>query len=74
MYSDAQVGRKTYLRIILKDAVIVSYHVSGSGSDDQVPPEELSVSFTSIEFQYTASDDAGAEKGNLMVEIQVEAP
>lgn len=58
-------GRVTYYAYELKNVRIVSYHISGSGQSEDVPTEEISLSFEEIKVIYTEFDSAGKAKGNV---------
>lgn len=62
-YTDA--GRVTYYAYELRNVLIVSYHISGSGQSGDVPTEEISLSFEEIKATYTEFDAAGKAKGNV---------
>lgn len=62
-YTDA--GRATYYAYELKNVIIASYHISGSGQSEDVPTEEISLSFEEIKATYTEFDATGKAKGNV---------
>ena len=62
-YSDA--GRVTYYTYELKNVLVTSYSVGGSGTVDDVPIENVSLNFEEIKVTYTENDAAGRSKGNV---------
>ena len=58
-------GRVTYLAFELKNVLITSYGISGSGQNEEVPTEEVTLSFEQIKMTYTEFDAAGKAKGNV---------
>ncbi len=62
-YTDA--GRATYYAYELRNVLILSYHIGGSGQGEDVPTEEISLSFEEIKVTYTERDAAGKAKGNV---------
>ncbi len=62
-YTDA--GRVTYYAYELSNVLIASYHISGSGQGEDVPTEEISLSFEEIKAIYTEFDATGKAKGNV---------
>ncbi len=69
-YTDA--GRQTYYAYELKNALVTSYNIGGSGQADDVPTEELSLNFEEIKVTYTECDNAGKKKGNVEYSWKVE--
>ena len=69
-YTDA--GRQTYYAYELKNSLVTSYNISGSGQADDVPTEELSLNFEEIKVTYTECDNAGKKKGNIEYSWKVE--
>ena len=65
-YTDA--GRVTYYAYELKNVLIASYHISGSGQSEDVSTEEISLSFEEMKVIYTETDETGARKGNVEYE------
>ena len=71
--SYAEVGRVTYFAYELKNVLVTSYSVSGSGSVDDVPTEQVTLNFEEIKVTYTENDSAGRTKGNVEYTWNVEA-
>jgi type VI secretion system secreted protein Hcp len=69
-YTDA--GRVTYYGYELKNVLITSYHVGGSGQSDDVPVEDVALNFEEIKVTYTENDAAGKKKGNVEYSWKVE--
>jgi len=69
-YTDA--GRVTYYAYELKNVMVTSYNVSGSGQSDEMPVEELSLNFEEIKVTYTENDSKGKKKGNVEYSWKVE--
>jgi type VI secretion system secreted protein Hcp len=69
-YTDA--GRQTYYAYELKNGLITSYNIGGSGQSDDVPTEELSINFEEIKVTYTECDSKGKKKGNVEYSWKVE--
>ena len=69
-YTDA--GRVTYYAYELKNVLVTSYHVGGSGQSDDVPVEDLALNFEEIKVTYTENDAAGKKKGNVEYSWKVE--
>ena len=55
----------TNLEIKLKDVIISGYSFHGSGSQDPVPSEEITLNYTEIEWTYKKFDTKGKEAGNF---------
>lgn len=70
-YTDA--GRVTYYAYELKNALVTSYNIGGSGQAEDVPTEQMSLNFEEIKVTYTEADDAGKKKGNVEYSWKVEA-
>jgi type VI secretion system secreted protein Hcp len=69
-YTDA--GRVTYYRYELKNVLVTSYNVSGSGQSDEVPMEDFSLNFEDVKVTYTENDNKGKSKGNVEYSWKVE--
>lgn len=69
-YTDA--GRQTYYAYELKNCLVTSYNIGGSGQSDDVPTEELSLNFEEIKVTYTECDSKGKKKGNVEYTWKVE--
>ena len=69
-YTDA--GRVTYYAYELKNVIVTSYGVSGSGAVDDVPTEQVTLNFEEIKVIYTENDAAGKKKGNVEYSWKVE--
>ena len=55
----------TYLKYILKDVIVSSYSFHGNSSGDPIPSEEVSLSYTEVEWTYTIIDSSGSAAGNV---------
>lgn len=60
---DTSAGRVVYLKYELKNVLISSYQVSGSGQAEGVPTEDFSLNFEEIKVTYTPLDEAGQRVG-----------
>ena len=69
-YTDA--GRVTYYKYELTNVMVTSYSVSGTGSVDDVPMEQVSLNFAAIKVTYTENDSSGQKKGNVEYTWNVE--
>jgi type VI secretion system secreted protein Hcp len=69
-YTDA--GRVTYYRYELKNVLVTSYNVGGSGQSDDVPMEDFSLNFEEVKVTYTENDNKGKSKGNVEYNWKVE--
>lgn len=69
-YTDA--GRVTYYRYELKNVLVTSYSISGSGQSEDVPMEDFSLNYEEVKVTYTENDAAGKTKGNVEYEFKVE--
>ncbi len=69
-YTDA--GRVTYYAYELKNALVTSYNIGGSGQAEDVPTEELSLNFEQIKCTYTECGPDGKMKGNVEYSWKVE--
>jgi type VI secretion system secreted protein Hcp len=58
-------GNKTWYACELKNAVLMSYSISGSGQGETLPVEKISVRFAEIKVTYTEYDTTGRAKGNV---------
>ena len=70
-YTDA--GRVTYFKYELKNVLVTSYNISGSGQSEDVPTENCSLNFEEIKVTYTEADSSGKSKGNVEYQWKVEA-
>ena len=70
-YTDA--GRVTYYAYELKDVLVTSYQISGSGQAEDVPVEDITLNFEEIKVTYTEADSMGKKKGNVEYQWKVEA-
>ena len=58
--------QEPYLTYKLKDVIVSSYSFHGNASGDPQPTEEVSLSFTEIEWNYVVIDPkSGDKKGNV---------
>ena len=69
-YTDA--GRVTYYRYELKNVLVTSYNISGSGQAEDVPMEDFTLNFEEIKVTYTENDNEGKKKGNIEYSWKVE--
>ncbi len=69
-YTDA--GRVTYYAYELKNVLITSYNIGGSGQSEDVPMEDFSLNFEEIKVTYTEADSQGKKKGNVEYSWKVE--
>ncbi|MDH4239499.1 MAG: type VI secretion system tube protein Hcp [Phycisphaerae bacterium] len=69
-YTDA--GRQTYYAYELKNALVTSYSIGGSGQSEDVPTEQISMNFEEIKVTYTECDSKGKKKGNVEYTWKVE--
>lgn len=65
-------GRMTYLAFELKNVLITSYIISGAGQSEEVPTEQVTLSFEQIKMTYTEFDTSGKAKGNVEYTWKVE--
>mgnify|MGYP003573668597 FL=1 len=70
--STTDAGRITYYRYELKNVMVTSYDVSGSGQSEEVPVETFSLNFEEIKVTYTEVDRTGATKGKVEYAWKVE--
>lgn len=58
--------QEPYLSYKLKDVIVSSYSFHGNGAGDPIPSEEITLSFTEIEWNYVVIDPkTGEKKGNV---------
>ncbi|MBN2328983.1 MAG: type VI secretion system tube protein Hcp [Candidatus Omnitrophica bacterium] len=69
-YADA--GQVTYFIYELKNVIVTSYSISGSGQSEEVPVEDISLNFEEIKVTYTEMDAQGMSKGNIEYQWKVE--
>ena len=69
-FTDA--GRVTYYAYELKNALVSSYNIGGSGQSEEVPMEDFSLNFEEIKVTYTEADNSGKSKGNVEYSWRVE--
>ena len=70
--SIADAGRVTYYVYELKNVLVTSYNIGGSGQAEDVPTENFSLNFEEIKTTYTEYDSAGKKKGNVEYSWKVE--
>lgn len=70
--SIAGAGRVTYYVYELKNALVTSYSIGGSGQAEEVPTENFSINFEEIKTTYTEYDSAGKKVGNVEYSWKVE--
>ena len=69
-YADA--GRLTYYQYELKNVIVTSYHITGSGRPREVPSEEATLNFEEIKVTYTEITRKGKSKGKCEYSWRVE--
>jgi type VI secretion system secreted protein Hcp len=69
-YTDG--GRVPYYRYELKNVLVTSYTISGSGQSEEVPMETFSMNFEEIKTTYTENDNKGKAKGKIEYSWKVE--
>jgi len=69
-YTD--VGRVTYYAYELKNVLVTSYSIGGSGQAEDVPMEDFALNFEEIKVTYTENDSKGKKKGNVEYSWKVE--
>jgi type VI secretion system secreted protein Hcp len=69
-FSDA--GRVTYYQYELRNVVVSSYTITGSGRAREIPSEEATLSFEEIKVTYTEIGKKGKKKGNHEYSWKVE--
>jgi type VI secretion system secreted protein Hcp len=69
-YTDA--GRQTYFRYELKNVLVTSYNVGGTGQSESVPMEDFALNFEEIKVTYTENDSKGKKKGQVEYNWKVE--
>lgn len=70
--STTDAGRVTYYRYELKNVMITSYNISGSGQSEDVPMEDFALNFEEIKVTYTETESSGKSKGNVEYSWKVE--
>jgi type VI secretion system secreted protein Hcp len=70
--STTDAGRVTYYAYELKNVLVTSYDISGSGQSEDVPTETFSLNFEEIKVTYTECDRQGKKKGNVEYSWKVE--
>ena len=70
--STTAAGRVTYYAYELKNVMVTSYNISGSGQSEDVPTEEFSLNFEEIKVAYTETDSKGKSVGNIEYTWKVE--
>ena len=70
--STTDAGRTTYYAYELKNVLVTSYNISGSGQSEDVPMEDFSLNFEEIKVTYTETDSKGKSKGNVEYSWKVE--
>ena len=70
--STSDSGRTTYYAYELKNVLVSSYNIGGSGQSEQVPMEDFSLNFEEIKVTYTEFDSKGSKKGNVEYSWKVE--
>ena len=70
--STTDAGRVTYYAYELKNVMVTSYNIGGSGQAEDVPTEDFSLNFEEIKVTYTECDRAGKTKGKVEYSWKVE--
>jgi type VI secretion system secreted protein Hcp len=70
--STTDAGRVTYYAYELKNVLVTSYNISGSGQGEEVPMEDFSLNFEEVKVTYTEADREGKSKGNVEYSWKVE--
>ena len=70
--STTDAGRVTYYAYELKNVMVTSFDVSGSGQAEDVPMETFSLNFEEVKVTYTECDRAGKTKGKVEYSWKVE--
>ena len=70
--STTDAGRVTYYIYDLKNVMVTSYDVSGSGQAEEVPMETFALNFEEIKVTYTECDREGKTKGKVEYSWKVE--
>ena len=70
--STTDAGRVTYYAYDLKNVMVTSYDISGSGQSEEVPMETFSLNFEEIKVTYTECDREGKTKGKVEYSWKVE--
>ncbi len=65
-------ARATYFKYEMTNVIVTSFSMSVSGSEEDVPVEELSLNFEEIKWTYSLFDDTGASQGNFEATWKVE--
>ena len=55
-------GQQDYLIITMENVMVSSYQISGSGEDDSIPTESVSLNFQKLEFKYIPESRDGSEE------------
>ncbi len=63
--------QQEYLKITMKECLISSYHISGSGGNDIVPMEEGSINFAQIEKEYAEQKPDGTLGGRVKMQFNL---
>jgi type VI secretion system secreted protein Hcp len=70
--STTDAGRVPYYTIDLKNVMVTSYAIGGSGQSEDVPTEDFSLNYEEIKVTYTETDGKGKKKGNVEYSWKVE--
>ena len=65
-------SRATYLKYELKNVMVTSYSVSGSGNSGELVKETIALNFEEVKVTYTENDSSGASKGNIETQHKIE--
>lgn len=65
-------ARTTYFKYEMTNVLVTSFSMNVSGSDGDVPVEQVSLNFEEIKWTYTEFDDTGASLGNIEATWKVE--
>ena len=65
--------QQEFLKIILSDVLVSSYHTGGSGSGGVVPTDQISLNYAKIEYEYKDQKADGTLGGTTKVGYDVKA-
>jgi len=70
--STTDKGRETYLSFEMKNVMVTSYNMAGSGQGDAAPMESFSLNFEEIRTTYHQVSAAGKKEGKVEYSWKVE--
>ena len=71
--STTDAGRECFYAYELKNVMVTSYNIGGSGQSEDVPMEDFALNYEEIKVTYTETDSKGKAKGNVEYSWKVEA-